>query len=316
MTGTATPLLATEAVGHTYRQGSRTVHALDGVSLTLAAGEALGLLGESGSGKSTLARVVTGLLRPSSGRALLEGGPIRLGGRRVQPLFQDPALSLDPRWTVAASVGEALRLPPGARPARVAQLLADVGLGPELAWRFPHQCSGGQLQRVALARALGAEPALLVADEPTAALDPPAAAHISAILDGLRRTHGLAILYLGHDLGLARQLCTRLGVLYRGQLVELAPSAALWQGPIHPYTRLLWAAAPDLDPRRARQHAGGTGPHTEAEAVAEGGCPFAPRCPLADAACRHQRQEWRELAPEHWVACGKAGSIPPWEGRG
>ncbi len=313
MTGATTPLLATEALGHTYRHGRRTVRALDGVSLQLAAGDALGLLGESGSGKSTLARIVTGLLRPSSGQALLEGGPIRMGGRRVQPLFQDPALSLDPRWTVAASVGEALRLPPAARPARAAQLLADVGLGPEVAWRYPHQCSGGQLQRVALARALGAEPALLVADEPTAALDPPAAAHISTLLDGLRHRHGLTILYLGHDLGLARQLCTRLGVLYRGQLVELGPSAALWPAPRHPYTRLLWAAAPDIDPGRARQHVGGIGPQTET--MAEGGCPFAPRCPLADASCRHQRQEWRELAPEHWVACGKAEGIPPWQRR-
>ncbi len=295
-------------VAHTFGRGARAVTALHPLALQLAAGEAVGIVGESGSGKTTLARIACGLLRPSGGVVSLAGA--RLGGpdRRIQPLFQDPLQSFDPRWTIGASIGEGLRPSGGHRPERVAELLLAVGLGPDLADRLPRACSGGQLQRAALARALAAKPSVLVADEPTAALDPPAAAQICALLVELR-ARGLAILYLGHDLGLARQLCDRMGVLYRGHMVELGSSATLWEAPAHPYTRLLWEAVPSGAPGLARPAPAGGPPESWSQ---PGGCAFAPRCAHAVATCRAERPGLRGLAPGQAVSCHRARDLPPW----
>ncbi len=303
------PVLQLAAVAHTFGRGGRARTALDGVDVRLAPGEALGIVGESGSGKSTLARIACGLLRPGGGRVLLEGEPLRGPDRRIQPLFQDPLQSFDPRWTVGASIGEGLPAAGRKGAGRVADILAAVGLAPDLEHRLPRACSGGQLQRAAVARALAAAPAVLVADEPTAALDPPAAAQICALLLDLR-ARGLAILYLGHDLGLARQLCGRMAVLYRGRLVESGASAALWERPAHPYTRLLWDAVAS----------GARGPAPEPPAgwpslessPAWDGCRFAPRCPHARPACRVEPPLRPLPTPGHAVACHRAEDLAPW----
>ncbi len=292
---------------------SGRVRAVDGVSLQLEPPDALGLLGESGCGKSSLALLLAGLVPPTRGHVLLGGQPQGAtgGSRAVQLLFQDGGASLDPRYRVGDSVAEAITGPRRQARGRVPELLAAVGLGSELAMRFPHQCSGGQLQRVALARALATEPRILLADEPTAALDPLAAAQVAALLAGLRRTRGLGLVYLGHDLGLARQLCGRLGVLHLGRLVEIGPAAGLWHAPRHPHTRQLWEAWMDPDPRRASRAP--TGREEPQGPRPRQGCAYAPRCPFAVAACTARRPLLRRLEDGHWVACHRALDLPPWE---
>ena len=250
-----TALLATEQVTCTF--GNH--RAVDSVSLALDPGEALGLVGESGSGKTTILRMLLRLVPATSGRILFDGDDITHAAERelkklrraVQVVFQNPHAALDPRASVFASVAEPLRLQGGmtraALLARVTALLEDVGLGGEFLWRHPHELSGGQKQRVCIARALAPSPRALLLDEPTSALDVSVQAQIIELLAALRVRHGLAYLFVSHNLAVVRLLCERVAVMRDGKLVETGPAAVVLNAPAHPYTRALLDAV--LPPR-------------------------------------------------------------------
>ncbi len=239
-----------------------TVRALDGVDLEIARGECLALVGESGSGKTTLGRCALRLVEPTAGRVTFGGedllalpaGALRARRRRFQMVFQDPYGSLDPRQRVESIVAEPLavhtRLDGAARRERARELLALVGLGPELGRRFPHELSGGQRQRVGIARALAPEPDLLVADEPVSSLDVSVRGQVLSLLAGLRERLGLALLLISHDLAAVERLADRTAVMYLGRVVELGPTRELMARPRHPYTVGLLSAVPVADPRR------------------------------------------------------------------
>ena len=251
-----TPLL--ELRDATCRFGTK--RAVDGVSLALHPGEALGLVGESGSGKTTVLRMMLRLAPASAGQVLLDGqditrGPVRALRHRVQVVFQNPHAALDPRCTIAASVTEPLRLMGGlsrrAMRERVAGLLDDVGLGEEFLWRYPHELSGGQKQRVCIARALAPEPQALLLDEPTSALDVSVQAQVIELLARLRARHRLATLFVSHNLAVVRLLCERVAVMRDGRLVEEGIAATVLGQPSHDYTRALLASV--LPPRYTQE---------------------------------------------------------------
>ena len=247
-------------------RSSGEVLALNGVSFQIGHGEVLGLVGESGSGKTTTGRLVARLEDPTSGTMRLDGEDwLALSGRSlrerrrdVQVVFQDPQTSLNPRMRCGDQVAEPLRIQrlAGRREisSRVAQLLAEVGLAPETAGRFPSELSGGQRQRVAIARALATRPRLLVCDEPVSALDVSVAAQIVNLFLDLRDQHGLSYLFISHDLAVVRRIADRIAVMYRGRIVEEGPAAEVASRPQHPYTAALLAAVAEPDPatRRAR----------------------------------------------------------------
>jgi len=291
--------------------------ALRAVSLTVRAGEALGIVGESGSGKSTLARAALRLLEASSGRVVWLGRelaslpPRELRGlrRELQIIFQDPLGSLDPRMTVAEIVAEPLRvhersLGAGARDAAVSAVLARVGLASSLAERYPHELSGGQCQRVGIARAMVLAPRLLVCDEPVSALDAPTQQQIVALLAELRAASGMALLFISHNLALVRRLCERVLVLYLGRMMELAPTAALFAAPRHPYSRELLAAIPvadpDIQPARLAHVRAGEPPSPLSP---PSGCVYRTRCPQAAAVCAERIPHWEEPGGEQGIAC-------------
>jgi peptide/nickel transport system ATP-binding protein len=310
------------AVQYPQRGGSRVLHALHDVSLELRPGEALGVVGESGSGKSTLARAALQLIRPAAGRvtwmgrSLAELPPRELKRLRrdLQIVFQDPLASLDPRMTVGAIVAEPLEVhEPGldaaARQRQAMDMLARVGLGTEMAARYPHEISGGQCQRVGIARAMILRPRLLVCDEPVSALDVSVQAQILDLLASLKSEHGMSILLVSHNLAVVRRLCDRVLVLYRGRMMELADSRALFSRPLHPYTRELLDAVPvvdpDVQPRRLALAL------TRLTRVQEGkgddtvstGCPFRTRCPYAIPECAERMPAWEMASGGGWVAC-------------
>ena len=265
------PLLEVRGLSVDYRarrsvpwSRARAIHALQQVDLELHEGRSVGIVGESGSGKSTLARAILGLVRPSAGQILWRGGRVDHGDRarmrglrrELQVVFQDPFGSLDPRMNAGASVAEALEALEGvtdrtAVRERVAAALAEVGLDPAFANRYPHELSGGQCQRVAIARATIARPRLLVCDEAVSALDVSVQAQIVNLLKDLSERHGMALLFISHNLAVVRHLCDEVAVLYLGRVVEHAPSGQLFAGPAHPYTRSLLAAVPVPDPSLA-----------------------------------------------------------------
>jgi oligopeptide/dipeptide ABC transporter ATP-binding protein len=291
----------------------RVVRAVDGVSLRVAAGETLGLVGESGCGKSTLARCVLRLIEPTRGRVLLDGEDLtalpeealRRRRRDIQMVFQDPTASLNPRLSVAATVEEPLALhTPLAGPARRAradEVLDEVGLGAGLRDRYPHQLSGGQRQRVNIARAIATRPRLVVLDEPTSALDVSLRARVILLLAELKRRMGMTYLFISHDLSTVRYLCDRVAVMYLGVLVEEAPAAELFDRPAHPYTRALLSCipVPDPDVAPARLTLSGEVP---SPIDIPTGCRLRGRCPLAQPVCA-EPVPVREIAPGHTVAC-------------
>ena len=260
------PILALDGVvkrfplRNAFGRRTETMTAVDGVSLTIARGEVYGLAGESGSGKSTIARMILGLTPPSEGRILLDGANIaatagtRAFGRMVQMVFQNPGSSLNPRRTVGQSLAVPLAahgLAQQRRAERIDELLATVQLPTDFAARYPHELSGGQKQRVAIARALSVEPKLVVLDEPTSALDVSVQARVIGLLIDLGRRLDLTYLFISHDLSLMRNFAQRVGVLYRGRLVESGPTADVFTTPSHPYTRLLLASVPVISPEEA-----------------------------------------------------------------
>ena len=307
-----------------------TLRAVEDVSLTIAPGETLSLVGESGCGKSTLGRTLLRLHEPTSGRILFEGRPIEgLSQRALRPLrrhmqmiFQDPYASLNPRMSIGATIAEPLEIHAigktrGERTARVAELLAEVGLPEDAARRYPHEFSGGQRQRVGIARALAARPRFIVADEPISALDVSIQAQIVNLLADLQARDHLTYLFISHDLKVVRHISDRVAVMYLGRIVELAAADDLYREPLHPYTVALLSAVPvpvprpkaPNGPRRPDQ------PKRPNRIVLQGdapsplapppGCPFHPRCPIRDKpeACFVERPLLRELRPGHFAAC-------------
>lgn len=289
------PLLALAGLEVCYATRQGPLQAVAGVDLAIERGSSVALVGESGSGKSSLARAVVRLETPSAGRVELDGVDVRELDRRVlyarvQMVFQDPRGSLDPRWSLRRILGEMLalrRLPRAEQAPEMEEILREVGLGPELLDRYPHQLSGGQSQRVAIARALAVEPELLIADEPVSALDLSTRAHILELLVELRRRRQLTLLLVAHDLELVASFCDRLLVLHAGRLVEDLPARHLAEAR-HPYSRLLLDSLPPEHPdhRRERPAAaeppGGDPPSARHRPA---GCAFAPRCAHRSAHC-------------------------------
>jgi oligopeptide/dipeptide ABC transporter ATP-binding protein len=314
---TAQPLLAVEALSTRFRlkRGQGEIRALHQVSFTLAAGQTLGVVGESGSGKSTLARTILRLVAAKEGRVLFDGedlltldaAAMRQRRRDLQMVFQDPYASLDPRYRVGRLIEEPLvvhRLGDGAaRRARVAELLAQVGLDASAAERFPHEFSGGQRQRIGIARAIALNPRLIVADEPVSALDVSIQAQILNLLMDLRDRLSLTYLFISHDLAVVRAIADRVAVMYLGEIVEWAPAEALYRAPRHPYSEALLSAVPDPTRAGRRIVLAGELPSPEKPPP---GCPFHTRCPKVMARCRTEVPQETELGTAeqpHRVRC-------------
>jgi oligopeptide/dipeptide ABC transporter ATP-binding protein len=291
------------------------VRAVEDVSFTIAPGEAVGLVGESGCGKTTLGRAVIRLIEPTAGQILFEGddlthlksSALRARRRKFQMIFQDPYASLNPRAPVENIIGEALdihRLAPtrAARQQRVEKLLQDVGLDAAHAQRYPHEFSGGQRQRIGIARALAVEPKLIVCDEPVSALDVSVQAQIVNLLRDLQHEHGIAYLFVAHDLAVVRHISRRILVMYLGRIVESGAARAVCRSPKHPYTQALISAVPVVDPDSKRQRIMLAG-DVPSPIHPPAGCPFHPRCPLAEARCKTEVPVLREVEPGHQVAC-------------
>jgi oligopeptide/dipeptide ABC transporter ATP-binding protein len=322
MTSATSPILSIEGLTKHYpvvegllipRETGR-VRAVDGIAFDVQARETLGLVGESGCGKSTVGRLALRLITPTSGVVRFEGTdlatltPEALRQRRrfMQIVFQDPQSSLDPRMTVEDIILEPLIVQGERRgPAlkrRAAELLELVGLSPTQASLYPHEFSGGQRQRIGIARAIAPNPRLIVCDEPVSALDVSVQAQIVNLLQDLQRDLGLSYLFIAHDLAVVKHICDRIAVMYLGKLVELAPKAALYSRPLHPYTQALIAAVPVAHPRLRRPRARLQGDLPSAMAPPSG-CRFHTRCPFAESRCRSDEPELRHLAPGHAVAC-------------
>jgi len=282
---------------------------LDGISFDLHAGETFGLVGESGSGKTTLARAMLGLV-PATGTLRFRGAPLSEGTLRrgTAMMFQDPVASLSPRMRVGTAITEpyAIHRIPRAERASAEELLARVGLPPALAARYPHELSGGQARRVCTARALALNPALVIADEPTAGLDVSIQGDILNLMADLKRDRGIAFLVITHNLSVLRHTADRIAVLYLGRLVETGPAAQVFARPLHPYTASLIASEPDPDPRRRRADLAIRG-EIPGLLRRPPGCVFHTRCPLAEARCRSEAPILREIAPGRSTRCHLAG---------
>jgi peptide/nickel transport system ATP-binding protein len=309
------PLLTVENLVVEYSAGGRTVHAVSDVSLQVARGETLGLVGESGCGKSTLGRAVLQLRRPVSGRVVFDGHdlvamsgkPLRRMRRRVQLIFQDPIASLNPRRRIGDIVAEPLVIAGindrAERERRVREVLSAVGLDPDLVMgRLPNEFSGGQCQRVSIARALVLNPEFIICDEPVSALDVSIRAQILNLLEEMKARYGLTLLFIAHDLAVVKAMSDRIAVMYLGRLCEVGPSEQLFARPAHPYTALLIEAIPHPDPdvRPSMSVPIGEPPSPISP---PSGCRFRTRCPKADRRCVEEVPELRVIAPDQLVAC-------------
>jgi oligopeptide/dipeptide ABC transporter ATP-binding protein len=326
MTPDQQPVLEVEGLVKHFTLGrgvggaGRIVHAVDGVSFSIAPGEVLGLVGESGSGKTTVGYCVNRLYEPTAGTIRLDGADIthlsrralRLHRRRMHIVFQDPYSSLNPRMTCGQIVGEPIRLHRLAKrleiDGRVVRLFDSVGLRPELRFRYPHELSGGQRQRVGLARALSVSPSLLIADEPVSALDVSVQAAVLNLLRDLQRELGFSCLFISHDLATVEYLCDRVAVMYLGKIVELAKRDELFARPQHPYTQALLSAAvvPDPEAQRTRTRVVLDG-DIPSPVAPPSGCRFRTRCPLEPESAPRSTDDEPPLidvtGEGHYVAC-------------
>lgn len=290
------------------------VHAVDGVSFSLARGETLGLVGESGCGKSTVGRTILRLINPTQGSIWLDGEDItRLDSRALRPyrkqmqiVFQDPASSLDPRQTAGETVGELLKIHQKIAKRelreRVAQLFEKVGLRPGQMDNYPHEFSGGQRQRIGIARALSLNPKIIICDEAVSALDVSIQAQVINLLRDLQREFNLSYLFIAHDLAVVEHISQRVAVMYLGRIVEMAPKRELFASPLHPYTQSLLAAVPIPDPSRRRDRVILQG-DVASPIRRPGGCHFHPRCPEAMDRCRSEVPQLTEITPGHFASC-------------
>lgn len=299
-----------------FSRGKKAVQAVDDVSFTIRKGETFGLVGESGSGKSTLGRVLLQLEKLTSGSVLFEGrelvamskARLRAERRDMQIIFQDPYGSVDPRWKVGDIIGEPFavhsRLSTREKRETVMELLRLVGLNPSAYDRYPHEFSGGQRQRIGIARAIALRPKFVLADEAVSALDVSVQAQIVNLLQDLGQQLDLTVLFIGHGLNIVRYVSDRIGVMYLGKLVEIAPSERLFREPAHHYTKALIASIPVPDPLRRREFAAIQG-EIPSPASPPSGCRFRTRCPAATARCASEPPEFREVDSEsgHYVAC-------------
>ncbi len=307
------------------RTGRRVVKAVDGLNITIERGETFGLVGESGCGKSTAARTIVGLYEATAGRITYDGASLSTRQERrsnqayqhkIQMIFQDPQASLNPRWRVrdivAESIPESLRGSRNGISKRVAELLDQVGLSPADGDKYPHEFSGGQRQRISIARALGGEPEFLVCDEPTSALDVSVQAQILNLMVDLQRELGLTYLFISHDLAVVHHISTKVGVMYLGRIVEWAPSRQLFGRPLHPYTRMLLDAVPDISKTGTKRL------QVEGEVPSPinppPGCAFHPRCPFANERCQNEQPASLDREGTS-IACHavEEGRLPAWK---
>ena len=296
------------------------VHAVDGVSFDLAAGETLGVVGESGCGKSTTGRCILRLIEPTSGEVWFQGKSVTQAGkeelralaRDMQIIFQDPYASLNPRMTVSAIVGEALTIhklakTPRDYDERIVQLLETVGLSADHMRRYPHEFSGGQRQRIGIARALAVSPKLIVCDEAVSALDVSIQAQVINLLEDLRTEFSLTYIFIAHDLSVVEHISHRVAVMYLGRIVEIAPAQLLYTNPLHPYTEALLSAVPIPDPKVKRKHIMLQG-DVPSPIHPPSGCHFHTRCPIAQKPlCNTETPALKQSGAGHWVACHLRG---------
>ncbi|RJQ54882.1 MAG: ATP-binding cassette domain-containing protein [Desulfobacteraceae bacterium] len=301
------------------------IKAVDGVDFSVAPGQTLGLVGESGCGKSTVARTVLRLIEPDEGRIVYKGRdisdytenemkPLR---KEMQIIFQDPYGSLNPRMKIGQSIEEGLRtfeVPKTERRDRIEKLLRMVGMSPDSAGRYPHEFSGGQRQRIGIARALSVEPSLIICDEPISALDVSIQAQIINLLKDLQDQLGLSYLFISHDLNVVGYLCSAVSVMYKGRILEHAPSEMLFDRPRHPYTLSLLAAIPDAaddsehEIKEGRPDSVSSGRRNTPTGEGQGErCSFEPVCERKDDPCRKENTDLIEVEKNHWVRCWKMG---------
>lgn len=312
----AIPLIKLRNISKFYSLGKKKLCALNDISLEIAAGTTLGVVGESGCGKSTMGRVILKLEEASKGEIFFRQKPISsLSSKQMQPLrrsmqmiFQDPYSSLNPRFTIEKIIGEGLeihKLASGeAKRKIITQLISDVGLDPQILHRYPHEFSGGQKQRIGIARALAVDPQFIVCDEPLSALDTCTQKQVMELLLRFKRERQLTYIFISHDLHAVRLIADRVGVMYLGHLVELAPVERIYSLPLHPYTQALIEAIPIADPVKERSRKRlmifGEAP---SPLNPPPGCPFHPRCPRAMPLCSRIAPVLRESQPGHMVAC-------------
>jgi oligopeptide/dipeptide ABC transporter ATP-binding protein len=290
------------------------VKAVDNVDFNIEEGKTLGLVGESGCGKSTVARMILKLLEPDAGEIIFRGQDIsrisqkemKQFRKEIQIVFQDPYGSLNPRMTVGQSIEEGLRthgIPRGEeRRRRLEKLLKMVGMSPDGADRYPHEFSGGQRQRIGIARALSVEPSLIICDEPISALDVSIQAQIINLLKDLQDQLGLSYLFISHDLNVVGYLCNTVSVMYRGNIMEIAPTEKLYENPYHPYTQTLLSAIPEPEPGKIRE-AMTIREGIPTNAVPPPGCSFQGRCPHEAPECRDEKMPFQTVGIDHFVRC-------------
>lgn len=317
------PLLEIHNAAKYYplKRSGKTIRAVDDVSFTIYEGETFGLVGESGSGKSTLGRVMLQLETLSAGDVLFQGqslsnmkrAELRKMRKDMQMIFQDPYGSLDPRWTIGQSIAEPLKihepdLTQNQLKAKTNELLQLAGLNPDWHARLPHQLSGGQRQRAGIARAIAVNPKFILADEAVSALDVSVQAQILNLLKSLQQSLGLTLLFIGHDLNVVRYVSDRIGVMYLGEMVELAPSSTLFNSPAHPYTKGLIHSIPSLE-RADRSQGIVIKGEIPSPADPPTGCRFHPRCPFATELCKAKKPAFQEVEAGHYASCHYAAEI-------
>jgi oligopeptide transport system ATP-binding protein len=293
------------------------VTAVDGVSFDIGQGKTMGLVGESGCGKTTVARLILKLLESDAGKIIFQGHDIsRFSQKEMRPyrkemqiIFQDPFGSLNPRMTVGQAIEEGIRIL-GNKQAKTREesletLLTMVGMSPDIADRYPHEFSGGQRQRIGIARALSVEPSLIVCDEPVSALDVSIQAQIINLLKDLQDQMGLSYLFISHNLNVVGYLCNTISVMYKGQIVEFAPTEDIFNHPHHPYTISLLSAIPDPDPDKEWHVKSSNGRIADSDGVPEG-CKYQDRCSIAETSCRKDKIVFEKVGENHFVRCWKA----------